>query len=163
MTSTIPTVSDRGRRALRTAVQVILAVASFATIYPTLVTAIGAPTGSRLGLWLGIIGVWLTVAAAVVAAVMAVPGVDKVLTVLGVGSISPRSVQVVLRDLAADVEPALEVAAPVIASVAPEVAPVIEKVEDIAAALVDPTPTPTTAPPAAVTVSAVTPPVTYTA
>lgn len=140
MTTTIPAIPDKARRILRTVVQVVLAISSFAPLYPGLVTAFGAPTGSRVALWLGLIGTWLAIVAAVAAWVMSIPGVDRVLTVLGVGSISPRSVQIVLRDAAAQIEPVLEQAGPVLAVLAPETAAPIEKLEDIVDALADPTP-----------------------
>lgn len=136
----IPHISDKGRRALRTFLQVLGAFLSFAVVYPAIVHAIGAPTGSRVELWLATAGSWITIAATVITRLMAIPAVDQVLTLLGVGSIPRGQVQVSLKQLeaaggaaGADALEQDEVAA---------TAPAIEKLEDIEAALADPAPTP---------------------
>lgn len=131
----IPTVSDKGRRALRTAVQVALAFVSLAAFVPAITPLFGAPHSSNLAEYAAAAGGWITLVAGVIAWLMSLPAVDRILTVLGVGSVPASRVQVVLREIAAEVEAVLPEVAPLIEVVEPAAAPVIEKVEDIAAAL----------------------------
>lgn len=75
----IPQVYDPLQRALRTALQVLLAFPSFALIYPAIVAAFGVPNTSRLGIYLTASVLWVAGAAAVISRLMAIPAVNDLL------------------------------------------------------------------------------------
>lgn len=87
MNSTIPQVLDPFVRALRTGLQVLLALASLlavlATIWPQIVTAIRADDTSTVGIFLTASVVWITTAAGIAARIMAIPGVNLLLGKIG--------------------------------------------------------------------------------
>jgi hypothetical protein len=79
MSNPIPQVIDTGRRVARTVVQVALAFASFAPVYPLIVAAIKAPDGSNLALWLAASATWVATIAGVISRIMAIPTVNSLL------------------------------------------------------------------------------------
>ena len=76
MSINIPVVSDTARRVARTVLQVIAGFGAFAAVYPLIVSAIGAPKGSNLAVWLAGSAAVVTGIAAVLARVMAIPAVN---------------------------------------------------------------------------------------
>lgn len=129
--STLPPIADKGRRALRTAVQTALAFATLAGYVPVVEPLFGAPHSSNLAEYAGFAGVWITGTAAIITGIMALPAVDRRLTVLGIGSVAPSRVQIVVREAAETAREVLDVAAPVLKVAAPAAAPEIQSLEDI--------------------------------
>lgn len=135
--STLPPIADKGRRVLRTVVQTALAFVSLAAYVPVIEPLFGAPHSSNLAEYAAGAGVWITGTAAIITGVMAIPAVDRRLTVLGIGSVAPSRVQIVVREAAETAREVLDVAAPVLKAVEPKVAPEIQSLEDIVDTLAD--------------------------
>lgn len=131
----IPTVDDKGRRALRTAVQVALAFVSLAAYVPVIEPVFGAPHSSNLAEYAAGAGAWVTAVATIITIIMAIPAVDKRLTVLGVGSVPASRVQVVLRQVIEETEAAFQAGAPILEAAVPAAAPGIELAEDAVEAI----------------------------
>jgi hypothetical protein len=85
--NTIPQVLDPVIRAARTALQVLLALASFlaiaAVVWPQIVDAIRADDTSTIGLFLTGSVAWITAAASIAARIMAIPLVNLGLQRIG--------------------------------------------------------------------------------
>lgn len=88
---------DTARRVARTVVQVALAFGTVAAIYPLIVTAIGAPAGSNVALWLATIGTWVATISGIISRIMAIPAVNGFLAPLGLtghsGAKAPQFVE----------------------------------------------------------------------
>lgn len=85
--NTVPQVLDPFIRTVRTALQVLVALASFlavaAVVWPQIVSAIAADDTSTVGVFLTGSVVWITAAASLAARIMAVPAVNLLLQRIG--------------------------------------------------------------------------------
>lgn len=134
--STLPVITDRGRRVLRTTVQVgIPAFLLLAVLLPVALDALKIPDGSKLHVVLYGTAAVITAAAALLTHLMASPRFDAVLTVLGIGSVPSSQVQLSLREGVTETADVFQALAPEIEAALPASTAVLEPVEDAVAAI----------------------------
>lgn len=94
VTNTVPEIWYKGKRVLRTVVQVgIPAFLTFAFVLPQIIEALGLPVESDLYLWLVGLAAGVTAVAAAITRIMAIPQVNAFLVKIGLGSVPAASVR----------------------------------------------------------------------
>lgn len=83
----------KGQRVARTAVQVILGFVIAAPTITAIIDALGIPVDTHIGAFLASIGAGVTVVAAAISRVMAVPAVNAWLVSIGLGSVPKSTVE----------------------------------------------------------------------